>query len=336
MKDDSLIFLSIKGLSVCYKTYEGLLNVLDNINFEVAYGEKVGLIGETGCGKTTTMKAIMNLLPLQAIVPNGKIFFQGRDVLKMNQSEINKYLRKKAVMIFQDPTASLNPVFTINTQISDVIYSLNKKENNKNRIYDKKIKTLKDVELPDPERILSNYPFQLSGGMKQRICIALALLCDAILLIADEPTTSVDVTIQAQILNLINKLVEKKDTSLILITHSLGITRGMTDRIYVMYAGTIVETSKTESFYKNPLHPYSQGLFASVPKLTGGGFADGIPGHIPNYLNPALGCRFSPRSSRALPICYTKKPPLFKVESQHKVACFLYKKYKEERYNEYE
>jgi len=332
MKNDSLI-LSIKGLSVHYKIYEGFLNVLDNINFNVAYGERIGLIGETGCGKTTTMKTIMRLLPSQAVVPNGKIFFQGKNVLGMNQSKINKYLRKKAVMIFQDPTASLNPVFTIGTQINDVIRNLNRKENHKNKIYEESIGILKDVSLPDPERIMINYPFQLSGGMRQRICIALAVSCDPILLIADEPTTSLDVTIQAQILDLISELVERRKTSLILITHSLGITRGMTDRIYVMYAGTIVETSKTESFYKNPLHPYSQGLLASVPKLSGGGFADGIPGHIPNYLNTPLGCRFSPRCSRALPICYTKKPPLFKVEYKHKVACFLYKNYKEERYN---
>lgn len=181
------------------------------------------------------------------------------------------------------------------------------------------------MALPDPDRILKNYPFQLSGGMRQRICIALAMSTACTLLIADEPTTSLDVTIQAQILDLIIKLVREEKTSLILITHSLGVTREITDRVYVMYAGTIIETSKTDQLYEKPLHPYTQGLLISVPKLTGGGFADGIPGRIPDYLHPPSGCRFRPRCSRAMDIYGKEKPPLFEVDKDHRAACFLYK-----------
>ncbi|MBN2322249.1 MAG: ABC transporter ATP-binding protein, partial [Spirochaetes bacterium] len=196
----------------------------------------------------------------------------------------------------------------------------------KERIYERSKAVLSNVALPDPDRILRNYPFQLSGGMRQRICIALAVSTARTMLIADEPTTSLDVTIQAQILDLIRKIVDEKRTSLVLITHSLGVAREMTDRVYVMYAGTMIEVARTERLYDNPLHPYTQGLLVSVPRLTGGGFANGIPGRIPDYLNPPAGCRFAPRCPKVFDACRERKPPFFEIAPDHKVACFLYDK----------
>jgi peptide/nickel transport system ATP-binding protein len=186
------------------------------------------------------------------------------------------------------------------------------------------VSILSQVSLPDPERILTNYPFQLSGGMRQRTCIALALSTARKLLIADEPTTSLDVTIQAEILQLVDQIVRDHGTSLVLITHSLGVARRMTDRIYVMYAGTIVETAATADLYARPLHPYTAGLFASVPRLTGQGFADGIPGRLPDYLSPPAGCRFHPRCPRAMERCAREKPRLVETGPGHRTACFLF------------
>jgi peptide/nickel transport system ATP-binding protein len=227
-------------------------------------------------------------------------------------------------MIFQDPTAALNPVFTIGEQLMDAI-KYSGKSSSKKEIRARAVQTLKDVALPDPERIMKNYPIQLSGGMRQRICIAMALVTGSELLIADEPTTSLDVTIQDQVLRLLEELVEERNTSTILITHTLGIVREWTDRVYVMYAGSMVEAAKTKGLFSNPLHPYTQGLMGAVPKLTGGGIAEGITGRIPDYLNPPAGCRFHPRCERAMPVCKKTRPPFFNVGDDHQVACFLYK-----------
>ncbi|MBA7581498.1 Oligopeptide transport ATP-binding protein OppD [subsurface metagenome] len=193
----------------------------------------------------------------------------------------------------------------------------------KGKIKTQSIKALKEVYLPDPERMCVNYPFQLSGGMRQRVCIAMAISSPRNLVIADEPGTSLDVTIQDQIHRLLNELVEKRNTAIILITHSLGVAREMTDRIYVMYAGTIVETTTPEILFKNPVHPYTKGLLASVPKISGGGIAKGIPGKLPSYLNPPSGCRFQPRCRQEKPFCSEKPPQLFEVEKDHLVACYL-------------
>ena len=229
-------------------------------------------------------------------------------------------------MIFQDPTASLNPVFTIGDQLTDTIrYSSIEETLSKRKIRTRAVSALQDVALPDPERILDNYPIQLSGGMRQRICIAMALSSRSKLLIADEPTTSLDVTIQAQVLKLLGKLVLEKDTSTILITHSLGVVREWTERVYVMYAGGMVETAKTEDLFRSPLHPYTQGLMKAVPKLTGEGIALGISGRIPDYLNPPSGCRFHPRCPHTMDMCKKQLPRYFNAGDTHQVACFLYR-----------
>jgi len=322
--------LEIKDLHVYFKVYEGILKVLSGVDFKVGKKEKVGLIGETGCGKTTTMKAIMRILPaLSARIPNGKILFEGKDILEMNSRDLQKIRRRNISIVFQDPTAALNPVFKVGEQLADVI-KYSRKEGGTS-LSEKEIKAeavhlLKAVALPDPERIMENYPIQLSGGMRQRICIAMALASANDLLIADEPGTSLDVTIEDQILRLLKRLVEERDTSIVLISHALGAVRGLVDRVYVMYAGNMVEVADTEDLFSDPLHPYARGLLKAVPKLTGGGIAEGIRGRIPDYLNPPEGCRFFPRCDYAMPICEKNQPPFFNHGNKHEVACFLYQR----------
>lgn len=319
--------LEIKDLRVNYKVYGGLLRVLDGVNFVVHSGEKVGLVGESGCGKTTTMKAILRILPMPpAQVAGGEIFFNGSDILRMSQNQLYRVRGNGISMIFQDPTAALNPVFTIGQQLDAVIkYSaLNGQKPGQSQIREAAITALREVSLADPERLLDSYPVQLSGGMRQRVCIAMALATRPELLIADEPGTSLDVTIQAQVLSLLHNLVVEKNTSVILITHTLGVVREVTDRVYVMYAGNMVESAPTSSLFARPLHPYTRGLMASVPRLSGGGVSDGIPGRIPDYSDPPAGCRFNPRCPQVMDICRRQKPPMYTAGREHQVACFLY------------
>jgi len=277
----------------------------------------------------------MRILANNAIIPEGEILFKNRDILKMKSSELVKIRRKNISMIFEDPTAALNPVFTVGTQLKDVIkYSTQsttiRKEDRKNGkgegIFTKAIQILKEVSLPDPERVLKNYPVQLSGGMRQRISIAMALKSANDLLIADEPGTSLDVTIKDQIFRLLQDLVTKKNTSIILVSQSLGEVRSMTERVYVMYAGSIVETADTIDLFSNPLHPYTKGLLRATPKLTGEGIGEGIEGHIPDYLSVSSGCRFFPRCRYSKPECKKEKSPLIEVSKDHYVACFLFRK----------
>jgi peptide/nickel transport system ATP-binding protein len=243
----------------------------------------------------------------------------------MNKSEIKNMRGSGISMIFQDPMFALNPVFTIGEQMDAVIKNSGV-ENIKRKGVRKAlaIKAIKETSLPDPERILNSYPFQLSGGMRQRICIAMSLATPRDLVIADEPTTNLDVTIQDQVLKILKNRVENKGSSLILITHSLGVARETTDRIYVMYAGSMVETAPTDELFREQLHPYTQALMKCIPKLSGGGVAEGIPGRIPNYLNPPAGCRFSPRCPKATERCRIEKPEYVDVGNNHMVACFLY------------
>jgi peptide/nickel transport system ATP-binding protein len=323
--------LEIKDLHVHFDVYGGTLRVLDGVNFVVQSGQRVGLVGETGCGKTTTMKSILRILPTPpARIPQGEIYFKGQDVLKMKKSDLQRIRSEGISMIFQDPTAALNPVFTIGQQLEAVVrHSMEGGKLSKGEIREQALVPLREVSLPDPERMLDSYPIQLSGGMRQRVCIAMALVASRELLIADEPGTSLDVTIEDQILRLLRRLVEEKNVSVILITHTLGVVRETTDRVYVMYAGNMVEVADTEELFANPLHPYTHGLMAAVPRLTGGGVSDGIPGRIPDYANPPPGCRFHPRCERAMDICREEKPAFYSKRSgantDHEVACFLYR-----------
>jgi peptide/nickel transport system ATP-binding protein len=326
--------LDIRNLHVWFKVYGGVLKVLNGVNFTVNFGEKVGLVGETGCGKTTTMKALLRVLPNLALIPEGDILVRDNNILKLNSRELANLRGRGLSMIFQDPTSALNPVFTIGQQLYDIIkYSVG---SSRQKVANKKnvaLRALREARLPDPERMLDSYPIQLSGGMRQRVCIAFSIATARDLLIADEPTTNLDVTIQDQVLRLIKDLVEKKGASLILITHSLGLAREITERVYVMYAGNMIEMAATSVLFEKPFHPYTQGLLASVPRLTGGGFAEGIPGRIPDYRNPPPGCRFEPRCQHAFEPCTKAMPPYFDVGDRHQVACYLYQNGQEDRRN---
>ncbi len=319
--------LDIRDLRVNFKVYGGELKVLDGVNLKVDWGEKIGLVGETGCGKTTTMKSVLRILPMPpGKIVGGEVLFQGKDTLKMNATELQQVRGRGISMIFQDPTAALNPVFTIGEQIGAVVkFAKFRGHANRNQIENASLTALKETALADPERLLRSYPVQLSGGMRQRVCIAMALATEPELLIADEPGTSLDVTIQDQVLRLLHALVEKKGTSVILITHTLGIVREVTDRVYVMYAGRIVESAPTKQLFEDALFPYTKGLMQAVPRLSGGGVAEGIPGRIPNYLTPPTGCRFHPRCPYVMDICRKEKPPVFEPAEGRYVACFLYK-----------
>jgi len=323
---DTPPLLEIKDLSVHLDVYGGTLKVLDGVDFTVYPGQRVGLVGETGCGKTTTMKAILRILPMPpARIPSGEIYFKGQDVLRMGDDELRRMRGEGISMIFQDPSAALNPVFTVGQQLTAVVkHSAEGKKLSKKEIRNRALVPLREVSLPDPERMLDSYPVQLSGGMRQRVCIAMALVAGGELLIADEPGTSLDVTIEDQILRLLCRLVEDKNVSVIHITHTLGVVRETTNRVYVMYAGNMVEVAATAELYANPLHPYTHGLMEAVPRLTGGGVSDGIPGRIPEYMNPPPGCRFHPRCPRAMDICLREKPTFQTVGDDHEVACFLY------------
>jgi peptide/nickel transport system ATP-binding protein len=320
----------VKDLFIDFKTYMGKLKVLNGVGFSVHEKEKVGIIGESGCGKTTTMKAILGILASNALLEGGEIKFRGHEILEMGKRQLSEIRRKNVTMIFQDPTAALNPVFKVEEILADVIKysgSFGQEKVTKNLLRQKSIVALKEVLLPDPERVLDSYPFQLSGGMRQRVCIAMSLATAKDLLIADEPTTSLDVTIQDQVLRLMKDLVDKKNLSIILISHALGTIRNTVDTVYVMYAGNMIESAETGKLFSNPLHPYSQGLLKSAPKLTGEGFSEGIEGRIPDYINPPLGCRFNPRCRYAMEICRKEAPSLLEVDSdEHRVACWLYNK----------
>jgi peptide/nickel transport system ATP-binding protein len=323
--------LIIKDLHVRYRIYAGMLNVLNGVELAISEGEKVSLVGETGCGKTTTIKSILQVLPKPtAEITSGEIIYRGKDILKMRPREIQALRRGEISAIFQDPLSALNPVFTVGYQLEDILRQLSRGKTRDQRsrkaIREQAVAVLRETGMPDPERILTNYPVQLSGGMRQRVCISEAFSSAARLLLADEPTTNLDVTIQDQILRRLDDLVEKKGTSILLISHSLGVVRNVTDRVCIMYAGNIVEEAGTKELFARPLHPYTQALLKTVPKLTGEGVSKGIPGRIPNYLDSPAGCRFHPRCSRALPVCRSTRPRLFRVGDGHSVACFLYER----------
>jgi len=319
--------VDICDLHVYYKTYAGMVKVLNGVNLHVSPGEKVAIVGETGCGKTTTVKSILRILANNSVVPEGEIFFKGQDVLKMKTAQVKQLRGSGVSMIFQDPTMSLNPVFTIGEQMFEAIRNSGQKDANKKDVQQQlAVQALRDTSMPDPERILLSYPFQLSGGMRQRVCIAMSLATPRDMVIADEPTTNLDVTIQDQVLRILTDRVESKHSSLILITHSLGVARETSDRIYVMYAGNMVETASTTELFRQQLHPYTVALMRCIPRLSGGGVAEGISGRIPNYLDPPAGCRFAPRCPMANKRCFREKPGFYDQGDGHCVACFLYEK----------
>lgn len=324
MSNERKPILEIKNLKLWFKVYQGYSKVLDGVDLTVHEGEKVGIVGEAGCGKTTTVKSILGIVPEgQYVVPEGEVLYKGKDVLKMSARELSHVRSSEISMIYQEPSAALNPVFTIGQQMMEVAKnSAQGKGKSKAERKEMVLAAIRDVFIPDPERIFDYYPIQLSGGMKQRICIAMAIMTQRDLMIADEPGTALDVTIQDQVHKTLNRLVEERNMALIMITHSLGVARELTDSINVMYAGTVVESAPTAELFRKNLHPYTIGLMEAVPRLSGGGIQAGIYGSIPDYLYPPKGCRFAPRCPRATAACMEEKPQLTDVGNGHRVACF--------------
>lgn len=321
-KDD--ILLDIKDLSVKYNTENGAVNAVRNLDLQLGYGETLGFVGETGAGKTTTALAIMRLISSPpGKIMSGEVYFEGENLLKKSEKDMRNIRGSKISMIFQDPMTSLNPVITIGEQIAEMI-ELHENINKKEAL--KKAEEMLDIVGIRKERI-NDYPHQFSGGMKQRVVIAIALACNPSLLIADEPTTALDVTIQAQVLELMKDLKEKYKTSMIMITHDLGIVAEICDKVAIMYAGNVVEYSDKRSLYLNPLHPYTKGLFNSIPDLNvDQEELETIDGLTPDPTNLPSGCSFHPRCRKAMKKCSKEVPPKYQVDSGHFVRCFLYEK----------
>ncbi len=313
--------LSINNLAIDFKTARGVHKALYNVSFDVKRGEIFGVVGETGCGKTITGLSILRLLPKSATI-RGEIMFEGRNLLDLSEPEMNTVRGGRISMIFQDPTSSLNPVFTIGEQITRVVRQHLKLD--KKAAQTQAEESLDAVGLPDVKRVMVSYPHQLSGGQQQRVMIAMALACHPSLLIADEPTTALDVTIQAQILNLLRDLQKKFGLSIMLITHNLGVVAQACDRMAVLYSGSVAEISPTYFVYEKPHHPYSKGLLAAIPRPgSRGQRMAAIPGTVPSNPGEVLGCPFAPRCSYVFERCLKEKPRLVSVGESHKSACFL-------------
>jgi peptide/nickel transport system ATP-binding protein len=318
--------LSVRDLSLDFTVFGRRGHVLKEVSLDVPEGRHVALVGESGCGKSVTMRAIMGVLKSPpAKITGGEIVFDGRDLLTLPR-RAREALRGTAMsMVFQDPMTSLNPVFTIGDQMAAIIKYADRrlgrtrsKAQRQARVYE----VLRQVRMPDPERIAASYPIMLSGGMRQRVLIAMALLNETRLLIADEPGTALDVTTQAQILRLLRDLVAERHLALLMITHNLGVVRAAADYVYVMYAGSIVEHGPTATLFAHPRHPYTRALIDCVPKLTGETTFKGIDGGLPDYAAPPPGCRFAPRCPHAMKICATQ-PKDRRVGEAHGVACWL-------------
>jgi oligopeptide/dipeptide ABC transporter ATP-binding protein len=319
--------LEVRNLKTYFYTEDGVVRAVDGVDFHVDSGEVLGIVGESGCGKSVTSFSIMRLIGQPGKIVEGEIIFDGKDLVKATEEEMMKVRGNRISMIFQQPQSSLNPVFRAGDQISEVlnIHQDFGKEAGKNRA----VELLKLVGIPEPESRAESFPHELSGGMAQRIMIAMALACVPDLLIADEPTTALDVTIQAQILDLMRDMRNQLGSSMILITHDLGVIAEMAHRVAVMYAGEIVEQSPVSSLFDRPLHPYTKGLIGSIPVL--GEVRerlDVIPGSVPNLVNLPSGCRFAPRClariEHNLSVCTDKRPGLIEVSEGHKVRCWLY------------
>lgn len=314
--------LDVRDLYLEFKTSRGQLKALNGITFDVKAGEVFGLVGETGCGKTVTGLSVLRLLPRSAAITGGEVYFEGINLLNLSPGEIEALRGKKIAMIFQDPSTSLNPVFTIGSQIQRVIRQ--HMQMTHKQALAKACETMGAVGLPDVERILDSYPHQLSGGMQQRVMIAMALSCNPRLLIADEPTTALDVTIQAQILKLLRDLQKKFDISVILITHNLGVIAQTCDRLAVLYGGRVAESGATRDIFNQPQHPYTRGLMNAIPHPgTRGRKMASIPGTVPTNPGAMTGCTFAPRCEFVMERCRAETPKLFLVERNHASACFL-------------
>lgn len=315
--------LIVNNLKTNFLTSNGIVKAVRGVNFSIGHGETVGVVGESGCGKSVTMLSIMKLLDENAAITADSIIFEGIDLMKKDSKYMRGVEGNKIGMVFQDPLTSLNPLFTVGNQLMEPL-RIHKKLS-KNEARERAINLLQLVGIPSAENRLKQYPHEFSGGMRQRVMIAMAMSCNPSLLIADEPTTALDVTIQAQILDLMRDLQEKSTTSIILITHDLGVISSMCSRILVMYGGLIVEEGNIDDIFYNTAHPYTKGLLNSIPKTTGKKREKLIPihGSPPDLLNPPIGCPFTGRCKYAMKICKDHLPELIQVADGHKSSCWL-------------
>ena len=314
--------LSVRNLKTSFFTHVGEVKAVRGISFDLNQGEVLGIVGESGSGKSVTSLSIMGLLQHPGRVVDGEIFFQDKDILSYSKRQMRRVRGKEIAMIFQDPMTSLNPVYTVGNQIVEMI--LEHEKMTKAQARERAIEMLRLVGIPSPEKRIHNYPPEFSGGMRQRAMIAMALACSPKLLIADEPTTALDVTIQAQILNLIKELNHKLDMTTILITHDLGVVATLCDKVAVMYGGLIMEDASADDIFYHPQHPYTMGLIDSIPRVAGGEKQrlKPIPGTPPNLINPPKGCPFSARCPYCMNVCQEEMPPYF-TDGEHRTMCWL-------------
>jgi peptide/nickel transport system ATP-binding protein len=319
--------LEIRNLKTHFKTDDGMVQAVDGVDITVGRGETVGVVGESGCGKTVTALSVLKLIAMPpGKIVDGKILYQGRDLVPLGVDEMDRIRAKDIAMVFQEPMTSLNPVYTIGEQIAEV---LRKHEGlSRKAALDKTAEMLTLVQIPNAAKRMNDYPHQFSGGMRQRVMIAMALSCSPKLLIADEPTTALDVTIQAQILELLHDMKDRFGMAIMLITHAMGVVAETCQRVVVMYAGKVIEEATADALFADPKHPYTQGLIRSIPRIDTAAVKkqrlEAIPGVVPSLLNPPPGCRFAARCRHAMPKCREAVPPLRDIGGGHKVACVLY------------
>ncbi len=320
MNSKENVILRVEDLKVSFRTYAGTVQAVRGVSFELNKGETIAIVGESGSGKSVSTKAVMGILPSNAIVESGRILYDGSDLLEADEDAMKEIRGKRIGLIFQDPMSALNPIMKVGKQIMEV---LKKRGLNKQQAREEALKLMNDVGIPQAEARFEQYPFQFSGGMRQRIVIAIALAGEPEILICDEPTTALDVTVQARILEMINRIKEERNLSVIFITHDLGVVANMADRVYVMYAGKIVETGTVQEVFLEPAHPYTWALLTSMPDLETHGRLQAIPGAPPNMLNTPKGDAFAARNQYALQIDLEEEPPFFRLSDTHMAATWL-------------
>jgi peptide/nickel transport system ATP-binding protein len=318
--------LDIRGLQTWFRTDSGMVRAVDGVSLSIARGETLAVVGESGCGKTVTARSILKLIDMPpGRFQGGEIIWRGRDLIPLAASEMDEIRSREIAMIFQEPMTSLNPVYSVGDQIGESIRAHNKIS--RREATDQAVEMLRLVQIPNAEKRVHDYPHQFSGGMRQRAMIAMALACKPQLLIADEPTTALDVTIQAQILELLVEMKERLGMSIMLITHAMGVVAETSQRVVVMYAGKVVESAPVEELFGNPRHPYTQGLIRSIPRVDASAHGrqrlEQIPGTVPSLINPPIGCRFADRCKFVTDRCRNAEPPLREVGPEHKMACVL-------------